>query len=107
LVVQFIINVLLGLSLLLELLFDFSLLPLLLFLSLDLINFNSVVKHFPDQRGLRDHGFFLGSNFRNILWLWGLAVQERHKDADLEHIHELSVEGLLQDVAIVIDVGSV
>lgn len=42
------------------------------------------------------HGALLGwRHFRNVLRLWGLSVEKRYEDANLHHIQEFSVEGLL------------
>lgn len=41
--------------------------------------------------------FLLRVGLGHILRLGCLTVQERHKDADLQHVHELLIKGLLQD----------
>lgn len=58
----------------------------------------AIVEHISDQVCLRHRAFFDSGDLGHVLRLRRLDVQERHEDADLEHVHELSVESLVRHV---------
>ena len=76
---------------------------LLLRLSRLLLNayLQAIVEHVPNQVRLRDHVLLQGGHLRHILGLGRLDVQEGHKDAHLEHVHELLIEGFTGHFAVV------
>ena len=61
----------------------------MLFFFLHQTNFHTVVQNFSDQSPLRHLSFFKGWYFLHILWLGSLNMEERNKDADLQHVHKL------------------
>ena len=65
-----------------------------------LANFHSVIEHISDQVSLGDDILFQRGYLGYIGRLRGLSVEEWHKDADLEHVQKLFVEGLARDLLI-------
>jgi hypothetical protein len=65
-------------------------------LSLSQRNLNAVVEYLSDEGGLRHLPYFALGNLDYVLGFGRFFMEERHKDANLHHVHELAVKGLLQ-----------
>ena len=64
-------------------------------------NLQAVVQDISDQVSLWDDILLERGDFRNVLGLGRLDMEEGYEDAHLHHVHEFLVEGLVHHVVVI------